>query len=133
MVVERGSRNIVTFKAAASVGAAELNALAYISASNTAAIVNTTTQVPVGTFYSKSDGGAGSAVAVDMFDSPRIGIAGGAITGADQVSYSSTTSGKLVSTPTNTAGIGIAIDGAGVDGEKFEWVPIVWATPITVT
>jgi len=122
-IVERGPSFYATFDAAASLST--IGESVYISADNTVAVVNTNTNYAIGTVGQKSSGGEGSSVGINLFLPTRKAIAGGTVTAGGRVMQQASTAKfvDLAGTLTSVHASGIAITGAGTDGELFEFIP----------
>jgi hypothetical protein len=119
MIVTRGGQFEAAFKSAATLTI--LDAQVYISAANTVDYADTTTKFPIGTLVERSNGGSGTSCKVSLYEPTKRGIAAGTVTAGARISQSTY---KFVDATTGTVVQGIAVNGATVDGTKFEYIPL---------
>ena len=119
MQVTRGGEFEAAFKSAQTLTVLDANV--YISAANTVDYADTSTKIAIGNLTGESLAGSSSSCKVNLFAPSKRGICGGTVTAGGKVSANGY---KMIDATTGTAVEGIAVTGATVDGEKFEYIPM---------
>jgi hypothetical protein len=99
-----------------------IDAPVYCSASMTAALVMTTTSIPIGTVLeTQANNEGGARCLVGMYGSMFKGNAGGTVTPGTRICVASslTTMTNVAGTLTGVTVVGVALTAASVSGEKF--------------